>query len=298
MKQYRRGIYAPVLLLLLGITWGMGYTLARFAMTHGVRPLGYAFWQSVGPGVILLIMAFVQKKSWPLQKKHVPYYLFCGLVGIAIPNVNMFFSAQHVQASILAVVVNTVPIFTVLMTYFFLKKKINFFSLVGVILAIAGMMLPLVIKGIWSDFQWSPWLFSSLISPLCFAIVALYIQEKGPLDSTPIASAAGMMIFSSLLLIPVVLLSHQFYPLLRAPINRQDWVVVTEMLLSSLGYLLFFKLIHVAGAVYYSLVGGVVALTGVFLGFFILHEYIEPHSVVAIVLIILGIFFSSWGRRE
>lgn len=44
---------AVALLIILGIIWGSGYSLAKFAMTNGVSPLGYSLWQSLGPAVIL-----------------------------------------------------------------------------------------------------------------------------------------------------------------------------------------------------------------------------------------------------
>src|SRR5438128_3889036 len=105
------------LLLLLGLIWGTGYSIARFAMTHGVSPLGYSFWQSLGPAVVLwLLMMLMRRKTnpstiRPTSKIHTYcYYVICGLTGIVIPNTNMYFAAEHLPAGLLAVVVNTVPI--------------------------------------------------------------------------------------------------------------------------------------------------------------------------------------------
>lgn len=295
MNQHQHSIYATALLLLLGMTWGMGYTLARFAMTHDVQPLGYAFWQSIGPGIILFTFAMIKQQSWPLKKQHVRFYALCGLLGIAIPNANMFFSAQHIQAGILAVVINTVPIFTLLIAHVFLKEKISSRRWAGIIFAVTGMILLTTTHVAWSNVHWSPWLLTSLISPLCFASTALYIQHKGPSQSTPLASAAGMMIFASLFLTPSVWLSHQFHALWQTPLAQKNLAIITEIALSSIGYLLFFKLIQYAGAVYYSLVGAVVALTGIAWAYFILGEHIKPHALIAIALIVIGIILASWA---
>ena len=101
---------APFLLILLGFIWGSGYSLAKYAMTNGVSPLGYSFWQSLGPALLLSIAClFSPKKSMP-PFKYWPYFFICGLIGIAIPNTNMYFIASHLSAGLLAVLVNTVPL--------------------------------------------------------------------------------------------------------------------------------------------------------------------------------------------
>src|SRR4029078_10815035 len=82
------------ILILLGFIWGTGYSIARFAMTNGVPPLGYSFWQSIGPALIISCIAFSQHKSLKILP-NARYYLICGLTGIVIPNTSMYFAASH-----------------------------------------------------------------------------------------------------------------------------------------------------------------------------------------------------------
>ncbi len=99
-----------LLLLTLGFIWGAGYSLAKFAITNGAPPLGYSFWQSLGPALLLSVVYFFkQRKSLPILL-HWRYFLLCGLLGIALPNTNMYYAASHVPAGLLAVLVNTVPL--------------------------------------------------------------------------------------------------------------------------------------------------------------------------------------------
>ena len=107
-----------------------------------------------------------------------------------------------------------------------------------------------------------------------------------------------MMLLACVFLSPVVWLSHQFYPLWQAPYGRQDLAILAEIVLSSLGYLLFFSLIQRAGAVYYSLVGAVVALTGIVWAYFILGEQIIPQAELAIALILFGIVLASIALKS
>ena len=84
---------------------------------------------------------------------------------------------------------------------------------------------------------------------------------------------------------------HGFYPLTH--LNAPELVVILEIILSSIGYILFFILIRRAGAVYYSLVGGIVALTGLFWGFWIYDETLSRLDIYATLLILAALVLLS-----
>lgn len=69
-------IQSILLLIVLGFIWGSGYTLAKFAMTNGVNPLGYAFWQSLGPALLLTLVSFFTKQTRLLHPVYWPYFLY------------------------------------------------------------------------------------------------------------------------------------------------------------------------------------------------------------------------------
>lgn len=285
-------------LLLLGFTWGCGYSLARFAMTHHVSPLGYALWQSIGPGILLLLTDTLIQKKWPLDIKHWRFYAICGLTGIAIPNVNMFFSAQHLPAGILSVVINTVPIFTVFLAIFNKHMVHSKKHIAGAICAFLGITLLNMSQ---YHFTWShisPWILSSLATPLLFALTAIYIEKNQDTMKSPLSCASGMMLAASLFLLPITLSTHSLYPLWENPLTKTNLVIFLEIILSSLGYVLFFRLIQTAGAIYYSLTGAVVALTGLFWAKIILSETLSMQKMVACAVIILGVTIASLPKKN
>ena len=65
--------------------------------------------------------------------------------------------------------------------------------------------------------------------------------------------------------------------------------IILEILLSSLGYVVFFRLIQLSGSVYYSLVAGVVAMTGLFWGWLLFQEQFSLVQWLAVGLILISI---------
>lgn len=287
-----------IILILLGFIWGTGYSLARFAMTNEVPALGYSFWQSLGPAFIITLILLA--KGGPKDKLSVStarFYLICGLTGIAIPNTSMYFAAPHLPASILAMIVNTVPIIAYPLALFTRLETFNWQRMLGIGLACCGLMLIILPQSSLPSPDMVPWVLSTLITPFSFAFCSIYIARYKPQGSDTLTLTTGMLIASSMLLIPLVALTHNFY-YFHFPFAPADWVIVLEIILSSMGYLLFFQLIKVAGPVYYSLVDTIVVLTGLFWGYLIFGEQLNQWTAMAVCLIVIALLLVTRQQRS
>ena len=96
---------------------------------------------------------------------------------------------------------------------------------------------------------------------------------------------------------PFVLVSGNFYAL-HFPFTAPDLVILLEIILSSVGYVLFFQLLKIAGPVYYSLVDTIVSLTGLFWGFLLFHEKLNGWTASSIILILLALILVTHQQRK
>ncbi|TAK75316.1 MAG: DMT family transporter [Gammaproteobacteria bacterium] len=294
--QSSKPLSSLLLLILLGFIWGTGYSIARFAMTHGVPPLGYSFWQSLGPAIIIGLLFSCQGKTLPRAPSHLRYYFICGLTGIAIPNTSMYFAASHLPADILPMIVNTVPIIAYPLALFVGLESFNWQRMLGVGLAFCGLMFIILPKTSLPSPDMIPWALSTLLTPISFAVCSIYIARCRPANSDIFSLTTGMLTASSLLLIPLVFSTGSFYPL-HFPLDMPEGVIILEIVLSSIGYLLLFQLIKIAGPVYYSLVDTIVVITGIFWGFVIFHEKLNEWTATAVCCIVCALFLVTRQQR-
>jgi drug/metabolite transporter (DMT)-like permease len=282
-------ISAPLfLLILLGCIWGTGYSIARFAMTNGVNALGYSFWQSIGPALVLSwIGLLTYKQQRGIRLRDWRYYFVCGMTGMAIPNTIMYFAAAHLPAGLLAVIVNTVPLIAYLMALYARVEIFSWRRLSAVMLGLAGIMLILIPT---ANLQAGElvWVLTALLTPFSFAYCAVHVTRHQPLGTSSVATAAITLIFSTLVLTPLVVGTGSFY-VLHWPLNLPDGVIVLEIFLSSLGYVLFYQLIRSAGPVYYSFVDAIVALTGLLWGWLLFSEKLTWLSTLGVTFIVLAL---------
>ncbi len=293
----------PIFLLFsLGIVWSLGYAIARYCITHGVSPLGYSFWQSIGPAIALFFLMILTKTPFSCSRNHLIYYIFCAILGITFPNSLMYFSAGHLPSGLLAIIVNTVPIFTYPLALLAKQENFNFKRMTAVILGCIGIFwlilsnnaLPSAISfpNFLGHIFLDKWVLLTLFTPLSFACCSIFIANRQPTPSNPLSLSFGMLLFSSFCLLPFVFGTHSFYmPHLKPSFT--DVLILTEIGLSTLGYLIFFALLRLAGPVYYSMVGGVVAMAGILWGKFFFNENILFTQTGPILLILISIISLS-----
>lgn len=276
------------LLLLLGLLWGSGYTIARYCMTNGVAPLGYAFWQSLGPAVLMLIVVIAAKLPFEFSKQHIRYYIACGILGIAIPNTIIYFTAAHIPSGILTVLINTVPLIILPLAILLGQERANPLRIALVTLGFVGITLTIASNLDLPTLQSVPWTMIALLAPLCFALCAVIIGKYRPDNSHSLSLSLGMLIVSSLCLVPITLSMGEFHSLL--PLNNlANALIVLEIILSGLGYIVLFVLIRIAGPVYYSLVGGIASIVGLTWGRIFFGETLNHIAMIGVSCIILAV---------
>lgn len=287
---------ALILLIILGIDWASGYAIAGYCMTHGVNPYGYGFWQSFGPFVLLLIIQSIRRELW-LDKNGMLYALLCGLFGIVIPNLLIYFAARHIPSGLLTILANVSPILTYILAVGFKDEAFSFkraalvlFGLIGVGLIILPNQHGLELdSGNW-------WLYLALLIPLSYAFSAVYISRFHPGSGNVLSYSLWMLMFSSLCISPLAVINQGYYPLRLN--DLPSLLIVVEILLSTLGYGLLFIIIKKVGAVYYTLVNAVAVITGVLYGILLFGQHFSSLTYVSIAIILLTIVGLTYTQQK
>lgn len=266
-------------------------------MSNAVPPLGYSFWQSLGPAIIIGLVSLSTTHRFVFSADRARFYLITGLTGIVIPNTTMYFAAPHLPASILAMIVNTVPIVAYPMALLANLETFNVERMLGILFALLAIMLIILPNSSLPSPDMIPWVLSTLITPISFAFCSIYIARHRPENSDSLVLSCGMLLFSSILLLPLVIKTNSFYAF-HFPVNAADAVIILEILLSSMGYVLFFQLIKVAGPVYYSLVDTIVVLTGIFWGYMIYDEHLNHWTTTAVLMIVIALLMVTRHQRQ
>lgn len=282
-----------LLLLILGTIWGSGYSLAKYATTHGITPLNYSFWQCLGPVLVLSIVNLIYREKSIFKKEYFFFFLISGALGLAIPNAIMYNMAPRLPSGILSIIINIVPVITFALTVGLGLNRFSWKMFWAVFLTMLGLGL-ILLPNIWPvRGHLLPYMLVSLSVPCCFSGYAIYIQSYRHQGMSARVMALGMLSSATLLQAPFIIYFHQFYWFHVIP-TLPDLAVILEIILSSLGYIILFKLINRAGANYYSLVPAVVVMVGVLWGKLFFHEVITIYIFGSLICIVMGIILATY----
>ncbi len=128
---------------------------------------------------------------------------------------------------------------------------------------------------------------------MIFALGGIYGRRFRHLS--PMQTAAGQMIASTIFLVPIAAVVDQPWALPSPSIGAWAALVAMGVFSTALGFVVFFKLLGSAGAANTSLVGFLIPITALLLGGLILGERITADAVAGMLLIALGLAWSD-GR--
>jgi drug/metabolite transporter (DMT)-like permease len=286
-----------ILLIILGIDWASGYAIAGYCMTHGVNPYGYSFWQSFGPMVVLLVIHFIMKQKIIFNKLTLKYITLSGVTGIVIPNLLIYISASHVPSGLLTILSNISPLFLYILALLFKEEKFSLIRCAAILIGFIGVIF-IIADGqqLFKLQLGGAWLFIVLLIPVGYAFSAVYVSKFRPETGNSLNYALGMLVVSAIFNAPLVYFNQGFYALHSNDTNT--WLIILEALLSTLGYVLLFVIIKMVGAVYYTLVNTITALTGVIYGYFIFNQKYSNNIYLAIAFVILALVILTATQKK
>ncbi len=287
------------LLLVLGATWGFTFSLAKIGSLGGVPPIGYSLWQSIGAGFILLAIAWARGVLPPITPVHLRFYAVSGVVGIAIPNVNIITVVGHVPVGVVAILVTLAPLATWSLARLVGQERPSLRRGLGTLIGFSGALFILLPQASLPSPEMTPWVIAGLITPIFYASANVFIAGQRPPAVHSLALAAMMHVAVALTLLPLAFISGTFYPL-WPPFVAADWAIIGHMLCASFASLIFFEIVRMAGAVFLSQVAYVVTLTGLLWAMVLFGERHSGWIWTAMAVIFVGLALVTWpgGRAR
>jgi len=216
-----------------------------------------------------------------------------GVFGFFLFQIFTFSALAHNPASMNAALLSTAVIFTVIFAVIFLKEKISFFNVLGILIAFGGVFLVIFNRGINTGGQVS--LKGCLFSILAAIFTSLYtaLGKKILARNNPLIVSA-VAIFSGALLLTLLTKFTVGFGLL-ASTGIKIWIltIVTGVSLIGVSFPLLYRCLKTMPATWVSIYLYLVPVFGVILSFVILRERFSWVFWLGFLLILSGIIISN-----
>ena len=278
-----------LILIILGLGWGLSFTLGKIAITAGGTPIGLTFWQSLFSGLILLAYVFFRHGKIIIPKIMFLPIIIITFLSVVIPNIIFYACIEHLDAGVLSISVSVIPLFTYLIAMGLRMDRFKIRRVLGLITGFCALLILILPENSLPDKRDIPWVLLALNCALCYALENIYIDRLALQNFGPIRLVCAVSFVSAIITFLLSLLMDQFFIL--QPTNLYLFISTLGLgFISASAYSIFIYLIGRAGSVFSSQVGYLVTFFGVVWGIIILGE---SHSVfvwLSLAMIMLGIF--------
>lgn len=275
------------LLLLLGLIWGGSFFFARIAVQH-VPPFTLVFLRLSLAAAALHLYLRGGLGLYGALRSRWREFLAMGLINNALPHTLIFFGQTEIGAGLAAILNATTPIFTVLIANkLTADEKLSSTKLLGCLLGLAGTavligpsaLLPHAIP-LWA-------VILPVLAAVSYGFAGTYGKRFKGLPAP--VTATGQLTASTLIMLPVALLADNPWTLAVPPLTSVLSILALALISTAFAYILFFRIMAIAGATNTSLVTLLVPPSALLLGMLFLGERMEVTDIAGMTLIGAGL---------
>jgi drug/metabolite transporter (DMT)-like permease len=141
MLRAMRRIPADVLLLICVVTWGLNFTVTKYAQEHGFAPLAYAAPRLVMASALVTAIAYWRERSLRVEGRDLRRLMLVGGVVVFGNQLSFAFSFHFASAAVVALLFGTMPIVAVLISAALGLEQIRALKWVAAGVSFAGVVL-------------------------------------------------------------------------------------------------------------------------------------------------------------
>ncbi len=283
----RLSTLAWALLFLLGLLWGGSFFFARVAVQE-VPPFTLVLLRLGIAALALHIYLHGRYGTYSIIREHWRSFLILGLINNALPHTLIFFGQTEIGAGLASILNATTPIWTVIIAnQWTADEKLTGAKLAGCAAGLLGtciMIGPSAITETAAPF-WA--LILPVLAAMCYGVAGTYGKRFRNIPAP--VTATGQLTASSLIMLPVSLVVDQPWTLVTPSMHAIAAIIALALLSTALGYLIFFRILSLAGATNTSLVTLLVPPSAILLGALFLAERLAPTDLIGMAVIGLGL---------
>ncbi|KZL18266.1 S-adenosylmethionine/S-adenosylhomocysteine transporter [Pseudovibrio axinellae] len=288
----RNQIQSYLLLTTLAAIWGGSFLFIKIAL-GSVTPITIAAGR-IGLAALLLYMILRWKGlSLPAMGKHWIYIVAVAMLGNVLPFSLISFGEQHIDSSLAAVLMATIPLFTILIAHFMTSdEKMTAEKTLGVLIGFLGIVILIGPSTLLDLGKQTLAQLMVACGALCYSVTGILSRKLSKLPK--LQCAAAILLVASAVIVPASVLLDQPWALKPDP-SALISIGILGLLATAVAQLILLKVLDLRNASFLSLNNYLIPLFGVFWGVVFLFERPAPNTGIAFLVILLGVFVSQSG---
>ena len=276
-----------ILLTILSIIWASAFFNIKIA-TYSYGPITIALLRVFFGAIPVILLCIFKKIKIEAFTKDWYWFATIGLINLVVPFFLIAYGVKTVQSNLAAILMSTTPLSSTILGHFFIKKeKINFLKTIGVLIGFAGIVYLFSDNLLINETNFGSALLI-LVGSTCYVIggvLTLKISRKKNENVT-----ASILIWATIILMPISFIFEKPWNL-NPSISSTISLIYLGVVSTGIAWLLRFRILKSNGLVFQSQVAYLIPIFGIILSYIFLKEIITPKVLIALLAVIIGIYF-------
>lgn len=275
--------------------WGVSFVWTKIVYEY-YNPITTVFLRLAGASIILITIKIAFKIGVTPDKGDMKYLFLLSFTEPFLYFLGESFGLNLISSSLASVLISTLPIFSIIIAWIFIKEKLTLINAIGIIISFIGILI--MILGPDFSLNESPLGIGLMMIAVFSAVFYTMLVKKLVSKYKPITILAWQNIYGALLFLPLFLI-FDFKDFISI---KPDFKLITTLLqliifASILAYFFLIKVVHKLGIAKTNVFTNFVPVVTAIAAWVLLpDENFTLKTALGILVVIIGIFFSQIKR--
>lgn len=258
-------------------------------------PITIIFLRLLISGSLLLLFLLITGKFEHIRREDYKWFLALALTQPFCYFLGESFGLRLVSPTIASVIISTIPVFSPLVAYYTIKEKFSAFSLAGILISFAGILLMVVKR----DFSLNAapagilLLFFAVLSALFYGvIIRKFTQNYSPYTIITTQNIIGMFYFLPLFLV----IDFPHFITVKPTRELLAALIQLAVFASTFAYLLYIIALRNFGLTRANIFTNLIPIFTAVASWMILGEMLTLAKIIGIIVVICGVVVSQWKQ--
>jgi drug/metabolite transporter (DMT)-like permease len=272
--------------------WGLSFVWFKIVVKY-YDPITIIFLRLLISGSLLLLFLYFTGKFERIRRKDYKWFLALAFTQPLCYFLGESFGLQLVSSTIASVIISTIPVFSPLVAYFTIKEKFSSYSLAGILISFAGVLIMVVRTDL--SLNAAPagifLLFFAVLSALFYGvIIRKFSNSYSPFTIITTQNVIGMLYFLPLFLI------IDFHNFITVKPTGELVAALLQLAVfaSTFAYLLYIIALRNFGLTRANIFTNLIPIFTAVASWMILGELLTVAKIAGIIVVICGVIVSQW----
>jgi drug/metabolite transporter (DMT)-like permease len=294
LKNKKLQLYTIIVLSM--VFWGMSFVWSTIVFRY-LEPITTVFFRLILSAGILFGGLKLFGKLEKVKREHYKLFLISALFNPFFYFLGENFGLKHSSATISAVIIATIPVFSPVAAYFFLKERLSLLNVGGLIVSFAGVLVMLVNKDL--SLNAAPLGLMCLGFAVVAAIVYSMLLKRLAFHYSAFTVIANQNLIGSFLFLPLFLIFD--LNKLSSITFDSSWIsslLMLSVFASSLAFVFFAIGTREIGVSKTSIFSNLIPAITAIGSYFLLGESFSIQKGAGILMVICGLSISQLNKKR